>query len=82
MIGVYLFAVAYEGTTKNAQFLRNIIISFIIYGLLLEVLQSFIFVSRSADFLDWLADIIGIFLGVWIFKKFPLNVSTNSFKKD
>ena len=81
MIGVYLYAIAGKPQQK-AQFLRNISVLFIIYGLLLEVLQSFIFVSRSADFLDWLADIIGVFLGIWIYKKIPLNVSTNSFKKD
>tara|TARA_B100002019_G_C21060495_1_gene493862 strand:+ start:342 stop:716 length:375 start_codon:yes stop_codon:yes gene_type:complete len=80
MIGVYLYAIAGKPQQKP-QFLRNISVLFIIYGLLLEVLQSFIFVSRSADFLDWLADIIGVFLGIWIYKKIPLNVSTNSFKK-
>ena len=81
MIGVYLFAVA-DKRQQKPQFLRNICVFFVIYGLLLEVLQGFIFVGRSADFLDWLADIIGVFLGIWIYKKIPLNVSTNSFKKD
>ena len=68
---------------NKKQFLRYIsYIILLLYGLLLEVLQSLVFVERSADFLDWLADIIGVFLGVWIFKKFPLNVSMNSAKKD
>ena len=81
MIGVYLFSVAFKEQQK-IQFLRHVVISFILYGLLLEVLQGLVFVERSADILDWIADIIGVFLGVWIFKKFPFPVSMNSAKKD
>ncbi|MBL6663076.1 MAG: VanZ family protein [Flavobacteriales bacterium] len=81
MLGVYLFAIALNEQQKS-QFLRYIVISFIAYGLLLEVLQGLVFVERSADILDWLADTIGVFLGVWIFKKFPFPVSMNSAKKD
>ena len=81
MIGVYLFAVALKEQQK-IKFLRYIVISFIAYGLLLEVLQGLVFIERSADILDWLADTIGVFLGVWIFKKFPFPVSMNSAKKD
>ena len=81
MTGVYLFAVAFKEQQK-IQFLRHIVISFIVYGLLLEVLQGLVFVERSADIFDWLADIIGVFLGVWIFKKFPFILSMNSVKKD
>lgn len=81
MVGVYLFAVVLKKQQK-IQFLRYIVISFIAYGLLLEVLQGLVFVERSADILDWLADTIGVFLGVWIFKKFPYPVSMNSAKKD
>ena len=80
MIGVYLFAISTKQQTT--QSLRNISVLFVIYGLLLEVLQGFIFVARSADFLDWVADIIGVFLGIWTYMKIPFNVSTNSFKKD
>ena len=80
-IGFYLFAVAFAEQQKKA-FIRYLIVSFIAYGLLLEVLQGLVFVERSADILDWLADTIGVFLGVWIFKKFPFPVSMNSAKKD
>lgn len=81
MIGVYLFAVALKEQQK-IQFFGYVVISFIVYGLLLEVLQSLVFVARSTDLLDWLADIIGVFLGVWIFKKFPFLLTINSAKKD
>ena len=80
-IGFYLFAEAFAEQQKKA-FIRYLIVSFIAYGLLLEVLQGLVFVERSADILDWLADTIGVFLGVWIFKKFPFPVSMNSAKKD
>ena len=81
MIGVYLFGVALKEQRK-IQFFGYVVISFIVYGLLLEVLQSLVFVARSTDLLDWLADIIGVFLGVWIFKKFPFLLTINSAKKD
>tara|TARA_Y100000385_G_C12923847_1_gene563753 strand:+ start:492 stop:869 length:378 start_codon:yes stop_codon:yes gene_type:complete len=81
MIGVYLYAVAMLEQQKSG-FLRYIVVGFIAYGLLLEVLQGLVFIERSADVLDWLADTIGVFLGLWIFKKFPFIVSTNSVKKD
>ena len=81
MVGVYLFAIALEEQQKS-QFLRYIVISFIAYGLLLEALQGVFFEERSADVLDWLADTIGVFLGIWIFKKFPFVVLMNSIKKD
>lgn len=80
MVGFYLFAVALAEQQKKT-FIRYLIISFVAYGLILEILQGLLFVERSADVLDWLADILGVFLGVWFFKKFPFAVSTNSVKK-
>tara|TARA_B100001057_G_C22360478_1_gene760662 strand:+ start:208 stop:585 length:378 start_codon:yes stop_codon:yes gene_type:complete len=79
-IGIYLFAVALKEQQK-IQFLHYLVILFIAYGLFLEVLQGLIFIERSADLFDWLADTIGVFLGVWIFKKFPFTFSINSTKK-
>ncbi|MDC3103979.1 VanZ family protein [Flavobacteriales bacterium] len=81
MIGVFLFAVALK-EQKKIQFLRYVIISFIAYGLLLEIFQGLFFVERSADILDWLSDTVGVILGVWIFKKFPFHLVMNSVKKD
>tara|TARA_B100001057_G_C22605277_1_gene854398 strand:+ start:475 stop:825 length:351 start_codon:yes stop_codon:yes gene_type:complete len=72
MIGVFLFAVALKEQQK-IQFLRYLVISFIAYGLLLEIFQGLFFVERSADILDWLSDTVGVILGVWIFKKFPFH---------
>lgn len=83
MLGVYFFALAFnDQEQKNIYSLRYIIISFIAYGLLLEVFQGLVFVERNADVLDWLADIVGVFLGIWIYKKNPIPLSMNSAKKD
>ena len=80
-IGIYLFAIALV-TQQNKNFLSYLIVSFVVYGLILEVLQETIFVERSTDLLDWLADTIGVFIGVLIFNKFPFTTSINSVKKD
>lgn len=80
-IGIYLFAIALVAQ-QNKNFLSYLIVSFVVYGLILEVLQGTIFVERSTDLLDWLADTIGVFIGVLIFNKFPFTTSINSVKKD
>ena len=49
---------------------------------MLELVQELFFVYRTADLFDWLFDIIGAFLGGWIFMKFPILVPVKSFKKD
>ena len=53
------------------MFLIPLIISFISYGGFLEIMQSVIFKNRFSDIYDWIADIIGVFIGVLIFHKFP-----------
>lgn len=80
-IGIYLFAIAIVEQQKK-HFLSYLTVSFIAYGLLLEVLQDLIFIQRSTDLLDWLADTIGVLIGVLIFKKFPFDAPMNSVKKD
>jgi len=80
-VGVYLFAIALSQKQKKS-FLTLLISLFILYGLMLELVQELFFVYRTADLFDWLFDIIGAFLGGWIFMKFPILVPVKSFKKD
>ena len=52
------------------------------YGALIEVLQEYVFIYRTGDVRDVIADAIGAFLGIWILdklmkKRFPRN-STSS----
>ena len=77
----YLFAIALSQKQKKS-FLTLLISLFILYGLMLELVQELFFVYRTADLFDWLFDIIGAFLGGWIFMKFPILVPVKSFKKD
>ena len=39
----------------------------IAYGVLIEILQATIFIDRTGDFRDALADALGAFIGLWIF---------------
>lgn len=81
MLGVYFFAIAYK-EKQIKMFLIPLIISFISYGGFLEIMQSVIFKNRFSDIYDWIADIIGVFIGVLIFHKFPSGLSLNYLKKD
>ena len=81
MLGVYFFAIAYQ-EKQIKMFLIPLIISFISYGGFLEIMQSIIFKNRFSDIYDWIADIIGVFIGVIFFHKFPSGLSLNYLKKD
>lgn len=39
----------------------------IAYGIVIEILQKYIFIDRSADYRDAIANAIGAFCGLWIF---------------
>ena len=81
MLGVYFFAIAFQEKQRK-MFLIPLVISFVLYGGFLEIMQSIIFKDRFSDIYDWIADIIGVFIGVLIFQKFPSGLSLNYLKKD
>ena len=41
----------------------------IVYGAVVEVLQDAIFINRNGDIRDAIANAIGAFLGVWLYKR-------------
>ena len=41
------------------------------YGVIVEVLQYYVFIGRSGDLKDAIANGIGALLGLWIFRKKP-----------
>jgi len=43
----------------------------IIYGGAIELIQLQYIYKRNGDLVDWLADIIGLFIGIWIFSFIP-----------
>lgn len=69
----------WESLSRNAAWYALLLC--ILYGGLIEVLQGTIFTYRSADWLDWIFDIGGTLLGLWVFsllKKRYLNQNRTS----
>jgi VanZ family protein len=53
---------------KKLSFLAMLSIIFgLIYGSLTEILQKFVFIGRDGNYIDLLADSIGLCLGLWIY---------------
>ncbi len=46
----------------------------VLYGCIVEVLQEYVFLHRSGDFRDTIANAIGAFLGLWIYRKYSTKV--------
>lgn len=59
----------YANWTIRYNATRIAIISCIIYGGLIELMQEYLLVDRYGDWMDLIANIAGTFLGVWLFKK-------------
>lgn len=80
MIAYYLVATAYS-KQYSTIFSRYLIVGLITYGLLLEFLQGSLFVDRSMDVFDFIADSLGVFIGLFLIKKIPFYPATHSNKK-
>jgi VanZ family protein len=39
------------------------------YGIIVEILQTYVFIQRDGDVRDAIANAIGAFLGVWLYKR-------------
>lgn len=76
IIHLFLFSIFYiliykylriNFTSFSVKKLRLIsILSGTIYGASTELLQAFVFVGRSGNYVDWIADNIGVILGMMI----------------
>ena len=55
-----------------------IVISCIIYGIIIEVLQDTLTLYRTGDFKDVLANTLGIVLGLLVFNQFLKKIDYNS----
>lgn len=58
---------------KNAKMLSLLLTIF--YGVLVEILQATVFIHRSGDIRDAIANSIGAFVGLWIFGKMAKKVA-------
>ena len=48
---------------------RYTFISYAIYGIFLELMQGVFFEGRHADLFDWIADVAGVILALWLNQK-------------
>lgn len=62
---VYFYKI--DRITSNVIILT--LLSCILYGGLLEIMQATVFSERSADWLDFIANSFGCLIGFWIFTK-------------
>ena len=65
-----LFCLPYSKTGFSFLKKRNIFIrislSMILWGLMIEVIQKFFVPGRDFEWLDWLADSVGVLVAFWI----------------
>ncbi len=81
IFGVLSFLILYGYRHKYTEDNRNKLIFTavtitILYGILTELLQRYVFIGRSGNVFDALADAIGAFLGWWLF--IPIYKKLNS----
>ena len=61
--------------TATIKLLTKISISFIIYGVLMEIVQKYFASERTFDFWDIIADMAGSFCGLYLSNKFQLKIA-------
>ena len=58
---------------QSSRFYKNAVLYSltlsITYGVLVEVLQTYVFIERNGDVRDAIANAIGAFLGVWFYRR-------------
>lgn len=64
-----------EGTL-NVQWVLILLVSMLLYGIIIEILQDLLTVSRKADILDVTANLIGSLLGTLFFKNIKKYLKT------
>ena len=80
-IGAWLLVCALKLKYTKYAF-RYTFILYALYGVLLELMQGVCIEGRHSDLLDWLADILGIILGLWLNQKICQSETIKSKKKD
>lgn len=70
LIGIWqLYFFVRNGYRFKLRWAIVILLACLFYGIIIEILQGSFTVSRSADIYDVLANLIGLILGIFIFKK-------------
>lgn len=76
-IGAWLLVRVLQKQYANHAF-RYTFITYAIYGILLELMQGAFFEGRHADFFDWIADVAGVILALWLYQKIYPNETIKS----
>lgn len=71
-------ALTFTGYLAYSKFQPWVYSGLICYGVLTEVLQGILTVTRYASFYDWLADATGILIGALLIKMFNMYAKTQS----
>jgi VanZ family protein len=79
LIIVFIRQYRFPGLRANA--IRLGVLLSISYGALVEVLQTTVFIGRSGDIRDALANSIGAFIGLYFFRKFGKRQVTGNGEK-
>lgn len=69
MMYVIFWAIAFSATQKRNKSIWIAFVTSVLLGITLEIMQKYLFIGRSADFLDMLANISGSIVGTIIFIK-------------
>ena len=65
---VFLLNWAYNSTKKATLFFM--LLGVFLYGALVEVVQDQFITNRSFDIGDWIADVVGGFIGLWFWQRY------------
>ncbi|HMM12195.1 MAG TPA: VanZ family protein [Bacteroidales bacterium] len=71
LFGVWAYLIIRQNKTQYIsnprRFLINTLIAGAILSALAEILQEFVFVNRSGDFYDWMANMAGMIFGITLY---------------
>lgn len=77
LINLWLFYLYFKNGFKvKARWILILIVSMLLYGIIIEILQDLFTVSRKADILDVAANFTGSLLGIYFFKNIKKFLNT------
>ena len=75
VLGCIGLAKQYKVQGKRSNVIRPIFLFALVYSPITEFLQDAVFVERTAEMLDMLANWLGCFVGIWIYSRYFANRS-------
>jgi VanZ family protein len=72
-LGLFLilfFLFSWAGNISHRNQLYLLFTTLVVYGITIEIFQDQLVSNRSFDWGDWVADILGALIGIWVWKMF------------